>query len=496
LFMVMLPLGLYFAVFSLQTVMVLVPHITPGKFLVLTLCGLAVCGTCGAIATAGIVSTAGKLPSRVGVNPFFSGQALGGVAVSLANFVVATLENPDSYFEQHCSNSSNASAGFLFNDDLTIKMVTQLEYTIQHHLGDDGPNSSCFPYQSLDWAVFSYFLAGCTVLLLCLVGYYLIHTCQLQEFRDDYELVHHTPRTTAREPAADESSPRTDMELNDRSSLRARDQGESGTDHNDQSCPAYSTSKGAGANVSSQDSLLPPALSIGDDAVPAQSVSSDRAVLHPYKGNPEQTRSAEAQSQHDEIEDEYINELNESAVCSVIKGPATCVFLTFSVTLCLFPTWVSELRSSHECEYTFRLYNDLYVPFSFLLFNVGDFLGRMLAGLVPVQKVRDLSRKLVLGSLLRAAFFPLFLACLSTVDSERSKVIRSDLFSLTVQFLFAVTNGVLISTSFMLSPLLVGHVIQMQERASEIMTFSIFFGLLSGSLLAFPFLQMATRMLQ
>jgi hypothetical protein len=119
----------------------------------------------------------------------------------------------------------------------------------------------------------------------------------------------------------------------------------------------------------------------------------------------------------------------------------------------------------------------------------------MLAEMIPVNQVVHLSRKLVAGAILRALFFPLFLTCLSTVGSK-SFVIQSDLYSLMVQFLFAVSNGLLVSTSFMWSPHLVGHTTGMQERASEIMTFSVCFGLLSGSLLAFPFLQMAMRILQ
>jgi hypothetical protein len=483
-------LTLSLAVFSLQTVLVLVPDISPGNFLVVTLCVLAICGTCGAIGTAGIVSTAGRLPSNIGINPFFSGQALGGVAVSLANFVVATIENPDSYFEQRCGNSSNGTSAFILNNDTMTRVVARLSYTTER-LEKDGPNDSCSHYQRLDWAVFSYFLAGCAVLLLCLVGYHLIHTFQPQEFRDDYEVVHYTPQTHANVPEAEESSPRIGLELHDRMSHRARDQGESGTDHNDQACLVPLSSTDGRATESSHDSLVVTPLSVVDDDVLVQSISS-----YPYKGNPYQIRVAENQSLHEGYEDEYTDELHEGAVCSAIRGPATCVFLTFTVTLCLFPSWVSELRSSHECKNHFRLNNDLYVPFSFLFFNIGDFLGRMLAGLIPVEKVRDLSTKLVLGSMLRAVFFPLFLACLSTVGSESSKVIRSDLFSLTVQFLFAVSNGLLVSTSFMLFPHLVGHATNIQERASEIMTFSVCFGLLSGSLLAFQFLQMATRILQ
>ena len=83
---VMIPLGLYMTVFSIQAILVTIPEISPLHFLFVTLISLAVCGTCGAIATAGIVTTAGVFPPNIGINPFFSGQALGGAAVAIANF--------------------------------------------------------------------------------------------------------------------------------------------------------------------------------------------------------------------------------------------------------------------------------------------------------------------------------------------------------------------------------------------------------------------------
>ena len=75
--LVMVPLALYMTVFSATDLLVLVPNVPPSTFLAITLVGLALCGTCGAIATAGIVSAAGLFDSHVGINPFFSGQALG-----------------------------------------------------------------------------------------------------------------------------------------------------------------------------------------------------------------------------------------------------------------------------------------------------------------------------------------------------------------------------------------------------------------------------------
>ncbi|KAG7361565.1 nucleoside transporter [Nitzschia inconspicua] len=483
-FLVMLPLSIYMAVFSMQAVLVLVPKMSPEKFLVLTLCGLAVCGTCGAIATAGIVSAAGLFPPNIGINPFFSGQALGGVAVSMANFVAATVEDPSSYFEQHCA-TPNGTLVTSVDLERIGTLVARLDYEAQS-IGEDGGNHSCSPYQVLDWAVFSYFVAGCIVLVLCLVGFHLIHTYQIQRVREDFEMVHDTQPVVPNEPEADEVSPSISLELNDRINTGSLEHEGTVGGYKDHPSVVSSTLRDERAPPTSADQLSG-SISVDDPT------SSSNHCLRRVCESAEELANDNAL---DEFVEEYTDESDEIAVLSAIKGPVTCIFLTFTVTLCLFPSWVSELRSIHECKNHFRLSNDLYVPFSFLFFNVGDLLGRMLAERIPVERVRQLSRKLVVGALMRVFFFPMFLLCLSTVGSQSNFILRSDIYSLTVQFLFAVTNGVLVSTSFMWSPHLIGNTSHMQERASEIMTFAVCFGLLSGSLLAFPFLQVASLILQ
>lgn len=436
-FTVMVPLGLYMAVFSIQAILVTIPGISPAHFLVVTLISLAVCGTCGAIATAGIVTTAGSFPPNVGIGPFFSGQALGGAAVAIANFAaIAIGEDPNEYLEQHCEPS--------LNDFEEPKMVDYFSNTsiakTQRRLDS---NVSCSPYQSLDWAVLSYFLAGCIVLLLCLVGYHKVHQYEkerhlhtyetVEDNRDDQQQSNNSSNPYSDE--IDESSPRIGLELNER--IHQRQQSESSEDEND--------------------------------------IEQDEFV--------------------DEAE-ERTEPAGPASLIPVVKGPATCIVLTFAITLSIFPSWISQLKSSHECENRFRLDNDLYVPFSFVFFNIGDLLGRLISARIPVHRVRHMSRILVVGALLRVLFLPAFLMCSSTLGDNSSFVVQNDFFSLLVQLLFAVSNGVLVSTSFVLSSQMAGNNTTLQERASEIMTFSISFGLLSGSFLAFPFLRFASHLLQ
>lgn len=119
-----------------------------------------------------------------------------------------------------------------------------------------------------------------------------------------------------------------------------------------------------------------------------------------------------------------------------------------------------------------------------------------MAEYVPVERINNLSKKLIVAAVLRFALLPVFLVCLTNIGEERNKkVIRSDIFSLFVQLFFAVTNGLFVSISFMLSPKLVGTSTGLQESASEIMTLSLYLGLLCGSFLSFPFIQAATHIL-
>lgn len=441
---VVVPLGLYTVVFSIQALLVTVPDISPTNFLIVTLMSLALCGTCGAIATAGIVSTAGQFAPHLGINPFFSGQALGGAAVSIANFAaIAIGEDPDDYLEKYCGSSMTND----IEEPMLSTHLSGISISTKRWLENDA-DSSCSPYKNLDWAVLFYFLAGCIVLFLCIVGYHKVHQYQNTRHRYVYETVgdRHGDRPVTNSSSGvsyHDESPRIGLEMNDRILQRRQMESTSSDNENDDE------------NQIEQDTF------------------------------------------NDETEEEYTDPDNgPKSILPVIRGPAACIFLTFSITLSIFPSWVSELKSSHECENRYRLDNDLYVPLSFVVFNIGDLLGRLLSGYIPVHRIRYLSQKLVAGALLRTLFLPGFLMCSTTIGSESNMVIRNDFFSLSVQLLFAISNGILISTSFMWFSRLVGTDSTLQKRASEIMTFSLSFGLLSGSFLAFPFLRFASHLLK
>lgn len=179
-------------------------------------------------------------------------------------------------------------------------------------------------------------------------------------------------------------------------------------------------------------------------------------------------------------------------VWTAVQGPAISLFWTYFVTIALFPVWTSELSSTRQCESMSRIRNDLFTPISFVIFNAGDLAGRMISAKIPIEKIRNLSPKLVVSSIVRFLFFPLFLCCAAQSSQFTSLVVHSDAFSWAVQFIFAASNGILTNVAFCYAPGLVANSTHPQQVASAILNFSLCFGLLCGSFFSFPFLGFAT----
>jgi hypothetical protein len=392
-YMVMVPLGLYLAVFVLTTILVLFPGIPPLLFLISTLAGLFVCGVCTSVASAGIVGTAGLFEAEMGVNPYLQGQAAGGLLIAAANTVTAIFGSPAAFLAHNCR-------GLLFADDISVNV----------DMVDATTASTCTPYSEISWETFTYFFSGCIVLAFCMVGYSCIEQYKRLTRRGSYvpiggisddwmERLRHSDSRTGVELTAD--------------------------------------------------------------------LSKDEEDSYPYSDGSD----------------------SDSATYTVIKavqGPAISLFLTYMVTLALFPVISSNLSSIDSCKSHNRLQNDLFTPVTCLIFNAGDLLGRVLVTDMKIDKISNLSRKLVWTSVARFLFVPLFLLCYSRTSMYSSYAIPSDVFSLVVQFLFAVSNGMLTSVCFTQAPGLIPGTDEMQQISSAILNFSLCFGLLCGSFLSFP----------
>lgn len=180
--------------------------------------------------------------------------------------------------------------------------------------------------------------------------------------------------------------------------------------------------------------------------------------------------------------------LESFSVWKQVQEPVICIFLTFFVTLSLFPGLTSALYSVRRCHSQYRIFNDLYVPFGFVLFNIGDLSGRLLFSRFSLTGVRNLSTKLVVASCLRCVFFPLLFICNggNHIHGDSSWRVPSDLYSCLVQLSLAVSNGYLLSAAFALAPSLVPQDVRKQEHMSKLLSAAVAFGLFFGSLLSFP----------
>ena len=150
------------------------------------------------------------------------------------------------------------------------------------------------------------------------------------------------------------------------------------------------------------------------------------------------------------------------------------VFLCLAVTMVGFPVFTAIIYSVGTIE------NAVFVPIAFLVWNVGDFVGR----LGTISKRLSLTHYpvalfCIAGA--RLVFIPLYLLC---NVKGRGAVVASDLFYLgVVQFLFGLSNGYLGSSCMMGA----GDWVDIGEReaAGGFMGLMLVGGLTVGSLLSF-----------
>jgi len=159
--------------------------------------------------------------------------------------------------------------------------------------------------------------------------------------------------------------------------------------------------------------------------------------------------------------------------------PAVSVFLTFTVTIGVFPAIVVLIESQDKCISSNRFHNDLFLPVLFVLYNLCDFCGRISAEyFTPLLNKGNMLQ----FSVFRFVFIPLILLC-NISNSKLPIVFVNDAFPIIIVCAFAFTNGYLASCAMMLGPTLVSA--RDAGVAGTIMIFSLTLGLLGGGSLSF-----------
>ena len=423
-YMVIIPLAVYLLVFAISTILVFFTSIPTQFFIFVTLWGLFICGVSTAIASSGIVGTAGLFPADIGVNPFFNGQAIGGLIVACANFVASFLDGQEHFLMQYCVRQDSIVAA---------------------ESPETNGDTICIPYGQISYATAGYFSMGGFILAACMIGY---------NFVDRYK------------------------RLVRKSSFGVKDRKQGSSEKVEIDVSEYDDNEQWSTN---EQSLL-----LIEGPISHTSNSYVQKVNNHNNGLDQVQRQ-------NSVDTEVSAESTQSVTVSVwtsIWGTALSLFFTYFCTLAVFPVWTSELVSASQCTTPSRLRNDLFVPLSFVIFNGGDLVGRYISSAIEFEKISNLSSKLVWASVARIfVFFFLFLLC--QARRNRWMVVESDMYSWSIQFFFAVTNGVLTNVAFCYAPTLVENRTKPQQVASAILNLALTLGLTVGSFFSVPFLKFA-----
>jgi hypothetical protein len=168
-----------------------------------------------------------------------------------------------------------------------------------------------------------------------------------------------------------------------------------------------------------------------------------------------------------------------SGIYKQIMIPSLSVFFVFSVTIGIFPSLIVLLESEKKCDSSSRFFNDLYVPFFFLLFNLFDLIGRVTAGAI---KPLFTPQNIWMAAAVRTVFFFLFLFC-NVSDSKLPVLFKSDAFPIIFMILMALSNGYVASLCMMMGASAVPA--KDAPIAGTIMVLSLTLGLFMGACLSF-----------
>jgi len=164
---------------------------------------------------------------------------------------------------------------------------------------------------------------------------------------------------------------------------------------------------------------------------------------------------------------------------------AFSVFFVFAVTLACFPGTTASVKSVNAADYP-EWANKYYISVCcFVLFNVGDYIGRFAAELLQWPKPGFFGMVVVLvASLARLAFVPLFLYCNVAPEnrSVTSVQFESDTVYIVTMLLFSITNGYLANVCMISAPQVCPP--EEQQTAASLMVALLGLGLGTGAMLS------------
>jgi len=164
------------------------------------------------------------------------------------------------------------------------------------------------------------------------------------------------------------------------------------------------------------------------------------------------------------------------------------VFIIFFTSLSVFPSVIVLITSQFSGDPANVWANTYFTPVAcFLLFNCGDYLGRILASWVrcPGQSLCGQNVTLCL-SLARLVFIPCFMLC-NAAPSVRNLpiVFHTDADYYALMVMFSLSNGYLGNLCMMMGPK-TSEVKEEQEKIASLMVAVLVMGIGLGSALSYP----------
>ena len=507
-FRIIYPLLLYGVIFALTTLLVLAKDFNGDPLFWVTMVSMTLSGMCGAVLSGGLFSMSAVFPSSY-TAALMTGQALAGVVVSVSDLVTSAVGGqPDNFCSDDATSSSSSSSS---------SSASTCVYEI---------NYSAFVYFSIATVVLltsaglQYVLMKLpfTVFYMRRQGWNWLSSELSERISVAYQSVVTTDKDKDRllDPLLSYFLPPRDGSTSSLSSLGGSGGGGGGSP----SAGAGGKNSGgggggggsieaAGAGVgggSPKPKRLDPSAGGrggGGDAYnpvlpsSAPSINKTRGMDNDDEddddaetGAPSAISFHQSRLRRDPSLERAGSELQASVemggisfqtiirVGKSIRVPALAAMMCFVTTLAVFPALTIFLRSQHRCEYTGRIYNDLYVPLYFLLYNAGDFSGRVAAGWYQVFS----GSNIIYPAMLRLVFIPLFLLC-NNQGSQLPVVFESDAWPISFMILMAFSNGYVASSAMMIGPALVDS--RDKNLAGTIMIFSLTLGLMLGSVFSF-----------
>ncbi|KAK6173516.1 hypothetical protein SNE40_016950 [Patella caerulea] len=164
-------------------------------------------------------------------------------------------------------------------------------------------------------------------------------------------------------------------------------------------------------------------------------------------------------------------------------------FMTFMVSLSCFPAICSSIQAVNYKQgdpWTDTYFSSVVC---FLMFNVGDCIGRLFTGWFDRPSPR-MKYVLMFFSIIRIVYIPLLLACNIQNGTERSIpiIFNHDAYPIVFILTLGISNGYLSTLSLMFAPTQVP--IEQAEGVGVLMSCALTFGLTAGSLLSLLLLKL------